>query len=42
NATPGLTATSLLPDAARAIGMSYEALVERLVGFALARVAATE
>jgi D-alanine-D-alanine ligase len=37
NSLPGLTATSLLPDAARAAGMGYEALVERLVGFALKR-----
>lgn len=37
NTLPGLTTTSLLPDACAAIGISYEALVERLVGYALAR-----
>lgn len=37
NALPGLTPTSLLPDACAAIGISYEALVERLVSYALAR-----
>lgn len=37
NALPGLTATSILPDACGAIGISYQALVDRLVGHALAR-----
>jgi D-alanine-D-alanine ligase len=37
NALPGLTQTSLLPDAAASLGISYEALVDRLVGYALAR-----
>lgn len=37
NTLPGLTGTSLFPDAARAAGLSYDALVERLVTLALAR-----
>ncbi len=37
NTLPGLTPTSLLPDACAAVGISYEALVDRLVGYALAR-----
>lgn len=37
NTLPGLTPTSLLPDACNAAGISYDALVERLVGYALAR-----
>jgi len=37
NTLPGLTPTSLLPDACKSVGISYEALVERLVGYALAR-----
>ncbi len=37
NALPGLTPTSLLPDACGAVGISYDALVERLVGYALGR-----
>jgi len=37
NTLPGLTPTSLLPDACKAIGISYEALIDRLVGYALAR-----
>ena len=37
NSLPGLTPTSLLPDACAAIGISYEALVERLVSYAIAR-----
>ena len=40
NTLPGLTPTSLLPDACKAIGISYEALVERLLGYALGRVEA--
>ena len=34
NAIPGLTDTSLLPQAAEAAGMSFEALVERIVSLA--------
>lgn len=37
NALPGLTPTSLLPDACNAVGISYDALIERLVGYALGR-----
>jgi len=37
NTLPGLTPTSILPDACAAIGISYQALVDRLVGYALAR-----
>lgn len=37
NTLPGLTPTSILPDACGAIGISYQALVDRLVGYALAR-----
>ena len=37
NTLPGLTPTSLIPDACAALGISYEALVDRLVGYALAR-----
>ena len=37
NTLPGLTPTSLMPDACASIGISYEALVDRLVGYALAR-----
>ena len=37
NALPGMTPTSLLPDEALHAGISYEALVERLVQYALAR-----
>jgi D-alanine-D-alanine ligase len=37
NALPGMTPTSLLPDEAQNAGISYEALVERLVQYALAR-----
>jgi D-alanine-D-alanine ligase len=36
-AIPGLTETSLLPQAAEAAGMSFEALVDQLVELALAR-----
>ncbi len=35
NAIPGLTDTSLLPQAAEAAGMSFEALVERILDLAL-------
>ena len=37
NSLPGLTPTSLVPDAAAAIGMSYDALIDRLIARALAR-----
>ncbi|MDQ2663179.1 MAG: D-alanine--D-alanine ligase [Candidatus Eremiobacteraeota bacterium] len=37
NALPGLTPTSLLPDACNAVGISYEALIERLVTYARSR-----
>ncbi len=37
NTLPGLTPTSIFPDACAAAGLSYEALVDRLVGYALAR-----
>ncbi|HUY11436.1 MAG TPA: D-alanine--D-alanine ligase [Candidatus Dormibacteraeota bacterium] len=37
NALPGLTENSLLPDAAAAIGIGFDVLVERILGFALAR-----
>jgi D-alanine-D-alanine ligase len=37
NTLPGLTPMSLFPDAARAAGIEYEALVERLVLCALSR-----
>ncbi|MDB5070246.1 MAG: D-alanine-D-alanine ligase [Candidatus Eremiobacteraeota bacterium] len=37
NALPGMTPQSLLPDEAQHMGLSYEALVERLVQYALGR-----
>jgi D-alanine-D-alanine ligase len=37
NALPGLTPVSLLPDACGAAGIGFEALIDRLVGYALAR-----
>ena len=40
NTLPGLTPTSLLPDACNAVGISYEALIDRLVSHALARATA--
>jgi D-alanine-D-alanine ligase len=40
NAIPGLTDTSLLPQAAEAAGMSFEQLVERIVDLALRPTAA--
>jgi len=40
NAIPGLTDTSLLPQAAEAAGMSFERLVERILELALEPVAA--
>lgn len=39
NALPGLTPQSLLPDEAQHAGISYEALIERLVQYAMARTA---
>jgi D-alanine-D-alanine ligase len=36
NAIPGLTETSLLPMAAEAAGISFDELIDRLVGLALA------
>lgn len=39
NTSPGMTETSLLPMAASAAGMSFGDLVEKLVGFALHRIA---
>jgi len=41
NTTPGLTALSLLPDAARAAGISFEALCQRILEDALQRRPAT-
>ena len=41
-AIPGLTETSLLPQAAEAAGLSFEQLIERLVEQALARPGATQ
>ncbi len=40
NTIPGMTETSLLPMAAAAAGLSYDALTERILGSALARRAA--
>jgi D-alanine-D-alanine ligase len=37
NALPGMTPTSLLPDEAQHAGISFDALVDRLVHYALAR-----
>jgi D-alanine-D-alanine ligase len=37
NALPGLTPSSLLPEECAAIGIGYEALIERLMAAALAR-----
>ncbi len=42
NALPGLTPQSLLPDEALSAGISYEALIDRLVAFALGRAALVE
>jgi D-alanine-D-alanine ligase len=38
NALPGLTPLSLLPDEARAAGISFEALIDRLLQYALGRI----
>jgi D-alanine-D-alanine ligase len=40
NSLPGMTPTSLLPKAARAAGISFEELCERIVHLALERAAA--
>lgn len=37
NSLPGLTPVSLIPDACAAVGITFEALIDRLVGYALAR-----
>ena len=37
NSLPGLTPHSLIPDACGAIGISFEALIDRLIGYALER-----
>ncbi len=37
NSLPGLTPVSLVPDACAAVGISFEALIERLVGYARSR-----
>lgn len=37
NSLPGLTPHSLIPDACGAIGITFEALIDRLVGYALER-----
>lgn len=37
NALPGMTPTSLFPDDAAAVGVSFEALIDRLIRLALAR-----
>jgi D-alanine-D-alanine ligase len=37
NSLPGLTRLSLVPDACAAAGIGFEALIDRLVGYALAR-----
>ncbi|MBV8198903.1 MAG: D-alanine--D-alanine ligase [Candidatus Eremiobacteraeota bacterium] len=37
NSLPGLTQRSLVPDACAAAGIGFEALIDRLVGYALAR-----
>jgi D-alanine-D-alanine ligase len=39
NALPGMTPTSLIPDEAAHAGISFEALIERLLQYALARAA---
>lgn len=37
NSLPGLSPASLLPDACAAAGIGFDALIERLIGYALAR-----
>jgi D-alanine-D-alanine ligase len=39
NALPGLTPQSLLPEEAQSAGISYEALIDRLVSYAVGRAA---
>ena len=39
NAIPGLTGTSLLPQAAEAAGMGFDQMIERILETALARTA---
>ncbi|GAC1416120.1 MAG: D-alanine--D-alanine ligase [Candidatus Velthaea sp.] len=39
NALPGLTPQSLLPEEAQNIGVSYEALIDRLIAYAMGRTA---
>jgi len=34
NAVPGMTATSLVPDAARAVGIEFPALCEKILAMA--------
>jgi len=36
NTIPGMTPTSLLPDAARAAGIGFSALLDRIIGYAVA------
>jgi len=42
NALPGLTPMSLFPDVARVAGISFDALIERLIQFALGRAVLVE
>jgi D-alanine-D-alanine ligase len=37
NSLPGLTPASLVPDACAAAGIGFEALIERLIGYARSR-----
>lgn len=37
NTLPGMTATSLFPDSARAVGMSFETLVSKILSFGIER-----
>ena len=37
NTLPGLTPTSLLPDACNAAGIPFESLIDRLIGYAMGR-----
>ncbi len=37
NSLPGLTPVSLVPDACAAVGISFESLIDRIVGYARAR-----
>jgi D-alanine-D-alanine ligase len=38
NTIPGMTPTSLLPDAARAAGIEFPELLDRLIGYAMERI----